>query len=72
MTDTPNSDGALHGPREVERAWDIMRHRVKAEFGATAEIVVELQDKRPEWHADDAVSSNTFPTAYYELDCVES
>ena len=72
MTNRPNGDSALHGPEEMERVWDIVRHRVKAEFGATDEIVVKLPDKRPKCCTDDAVSSNTFRTAYCELECAEA
>ena len=64
VTKAPNGDGALRGPEEAEHVRDIVHYRVKAEFGTTDEIVVELPGKRPEWHVDDAVSSNTFPTAY--------
>ena len=68
----PNGDSALRGPREAEHARDIVRCRRKVEFGATDKIVVELPGKRAEWRTDDVVPSNTFPTAYYELQCAES
>ena len=67
-----NGDGVLSGPGEAESAWDIVCHRVKAEFGSTDEMVVELPVKRPGWRMDDALSSNTFPPAYCEMECAES
>ena len=67
----PNGNGALHGPKEVEHAQDIVRHCVTAEFGTTNEIVVEVPGTRPVWHTNDAVSSSIIPTAYCELECAE-
>ena len=72
MNETPNGDSTLHGPGEVEHALDIMRHHANTELGTIDEMVVDPPGKRPVWHADKAMSSNTFPTAYYELECTES
>ena len=72
MIETPNGDGALCSPEEAERALDIVHHRANTELGTTHEMVVDLLGKHPVWHADEAVPSNTFPTAYYKLECAES
>ena len=71
-TKTPIDDGVLRGPGDAERALDIMRHHANAELGATNEMVIELPGRSPMWCEDEAVSSNTFPTAYCELECSES
>ena len=68
----PNGNSALVSSREMECARGIVRHRAKAEFRATDEVVVELHGKRPVWRTDDAVSSSIVPTAYCELECAES
>ena len=49
-----------------------MRHRTNAELDATDEMVVELPGISPMWRVDKAVSSNTLPRAYCELECAVS
>ena len=66
-TETPNGDSDLRSPREAERPLGADGHREKAELGALREIVTELPGIVPGRRTEDAVSSNTVPTAYCEL-----
>ena len=71
-TETLNNNGVLRGPSDAELALDIVRHCANAELGAIDEMVVELPSRSPMWRTNEAVSSNTFPTAYYVLEFAES
>ena len=67
----PNGDNDLHGPRDVERARVIARHRSNAEFGALDDKIAELPGNCLVWCTDDAVSVKVVPAAYCELECIE-
>ena len=68
----PNGDSVVRGPGDAEHALDIVCHRENTELGATDEMIIKLLGRSLVWCVDEVVSSNTFPTAYYELECVES
>ena len=71
-TDKPSGNGDLRNPGDTEHTPDTACHCENVELDAKNNIVVELPGKLPIWRIDDAVSSNISPTAYCELEWVES